>query len=437
MTSVDCPTEPGFAPISSPQLASSPRLDGLPEEIIEYITECMRYPIYPRPEATEAFLNEGCTGFSTARFSLSAFSKVCKAIRVTAERLLYRDIHVDIVVWTPWMNYSEDSDTQKHPVWPAACLHLLLGTFEERPELRRFVRSVAIRWSDLESSASVIQEQLEFLRLAFSSLPELLLEPLERLNLQITSFAALTQAMNLPRIIQIFPNLPNLHLQIHGNPSSFSIPENRISELHLNLIGDRNERNLLLNLALAVPHHVRRFHLEANNMWKNLPVIPFPPPTPSMQASVEHLRLKTIDPFKTVKINECICSPLATMSALRHLHIMRQSVLPVHAFDSLPTNLRSITFSDYALDSTKSAADSKSSFVQSVVDCLNTHSRTVKLAGVKTYGAIPDDPWELGDLAPLQMLCRADKVPFIQIGAYADIEPELILFFKEASRQSI
>ncbi|KAJ6511468.1 hypothetical protein C8R47DRAFT_1065029 [Mycena vitilis] len=342
------------------------------------------------------------------------------------------------------MRYSEDCESQKHPLWPAACLHLLLGTFEKRPELRRFVRSVAIRWSDLELSASVIQEQLEFLHLcpglqslAFSSLPQLLLEPLERLNLQITSFATLTQAMNLPRVIQIFPHLSNLHLQIHGNPSSFLIPENRISELHLNLIGDRIERNVLLNLALAVPHHVRRFHLEANNMWKNLPVIPFPPPTPSIQASVEHLRLKTIDPFTTVKINDCICSPLATMSALRHLHVMRQSVLPVHAFDSLPTNLRSITFSDYALDSTKSAADSKSSFVQSVVDCLNTNSPLVKLAGVKTYGAIPDDPWELGDLAPLQMLCLTENVPFIQIGAYADIEPELIIFLKEASRRSI
>ncbi|KAJ6588556.1 hypothetical protein B0H19DRAFT_1248198 [Mycena capillaripes] len=456
MTSVDCTPElDTVLPTPSPQLdvqvppSRVSSLGRLPEEIVEYVAECIRYPIYPRPEATEAFLSEGRSGcetfvpldldipptsarFSAARFSLSSFSKTCKAIRINVERLLYRDIHVDIIGWT---RHIESFGTQKHPIYPAGCLRLLLRTLEERPDLRRFVRSVAIRWSDFALSAATVQKQLGFLRLcpglqslAFSSLSESLLEPLKALNLQITSFAAVSPASDLPHIIRIFPNLIDLHLHIHGDPSSIPVPDHGISRLHLSLRGDREEQKLLMKLALTVPRDVRALYLEGKDPKKNIAVINLPLPTPSMQASVEHLHLKTIDPFKEVKIDGLVYSPLATMTALRHLHVMRPFLLPVNAFSSLPPSLRSITFSDYALGSTKSSADSKSCFVQSVVDCLNTNSQAVRPAGIKTYGAIPDDRWELGDLVPLQRLCRAERVPFIQIGAYADIEPELIIF---------
>jgi hypothetical protein len=271
----------------------------------------------------------------------------------------------------------------------------------------------------------------ELQSLSFSTLPEVLFEPLQILNLRITSFATVAPAKDLPHIVQMFPNLLNLHLHIHGDPSSYSVPDNRISGLHLKLVGDRAQQELLLKLALAVPRNVRTFYLEGKDPEKINTVLPFPSPTPLMQASVEHLRLKNIDPFTHVKIDDAAYSPLAAMSTLRHLHVMRPALLPVHAFSAFPSNLRSVTFSDYALDSTKSSADSNSCFVQSVVDCLDclgTIPQIVKLAGIKTYGAVPDDEWELGDLAPIRLLCRRERVPFIQIGAYADIEPELMIF---------
>ncbi|KAJ7846112.1 hypothetical protein B0H14DRAFT_2773520 [Mycena olivaceomarginata] len=395
----------------------------LPEEIIEYITECMRYPIYPRFEATDVFLTEGRTGFSDVRFSLSSFSKVCKFIRSAVERLLYRDIHLDIVSWT--RHVVGTSDTQKHPMWPAACLHLLLRTLEERPDLRRFVRSVALRWSLWPQSTSKIEQQLEFLRLcpglqslSFSVIPEAVLQFLEPLSLQITSFAAVSSAADVPHIIRVFPNLTNLHLHVHGRPSSLSIPDHKISGLSIALIDPRDS---LLQLAFAVARGVKAFHLTGDRKA-------FPLPTPSMQASVQHMRLKTINPFTSIKINDTVYFPLAVMTTLHHLHVMRPDLLHIYAFRRLPPSLRSITFSDYGLDSTKPAADSKSCFVQSVVDCINANSQSVKLAGIKTYGAIPDDPWELGDLTPVRSLCLEGRVPFIQIGAYADIEPELMIF---------
>ncbi|KAJ6591195.1 hypothetical protein DFH09DRAFT_1138919 [Mycena vulgaris] len=409
----------------------------LPEEVIEYIAECIRYPIYPRLEATEAFLNEGRTRFSSTRFSLSSFSKVCTYIRFAVERLLYRDIHVDIIAWTPNV---QSYDTRKHPIWPAGCLRLLLRTLDERPELGRFVRSVDLRWSEHYLSSATIREQLQFLALcpglqslSFSSLPESLLEHLESLNLEVISFAAVSPATNLPRIIRMLPSLRNLHLHIHGDPGSFSVPDHAISVLHLKLVGDRGVQELLLRLAFVVPRHdVREFYLEGKDTRSesNVAIVTLPRPTPSMQACVENLRLKNIDPFQVVRINGVDHSPLAEMTALRHLHVMRPFLLPIHAFNCLPPNLRSLAFSDYSLDSTKPAADSKSCFVESVVDCINVDAQNLKFAGIKTYGAVPDDQWELGDLEPLRLLCRRENVPFIQIGAFADIEPELMIFFK-------
>ncbi|KAJ7701839.1 hypothetical protein B0H17DRAFT_1044898 [Mycena rosella] len=428
-------TIPQFDMPPSPQNISP--LVQLPEEVVEYIAECMRYPIHPRLEATEAFLNEGRTRFSVARFSLSSFSQVCASIRPTVERLLYRDIHLDSIGWT---SHVQSYDTQKHPIWPAGCLRLFLRTLEERPELGRFVRSVNLRWSEYQLSPRTIQEQLRFLgmcpglqSLSFSSLPESLLEHLEPLDLKITSFAAVSPAAHVPRIIQMFPALRHLHLHIHGDPCSFSVPDHSITGLHLKLVADRDVQELLLRLAFAVPRHdVRDFYLEGKDTRseRNIAVVTFPRPSTSMQASVEHLRLKNIDPFRPVTINGADYSPLAEMTVLRHLHVIRPFLLPPQAFSYLPPNLRSLTFSDYALDSKKSSADSKSCFVQLVVECLMANTQNFRLAGIKTYGAMPDDPWELGDLTPMRLLCRKEKVPFIQIGAYADIDPELMIFFK-------
>jgi len=108
--------------------------------------------------------------------------------------------------------------------------------------------------------------------------------------------------------------------------------------------------------------------------------------------------------------------------------------------------VKSVSFSSYGIDSTKSSKDSKSDFVASVVESLNylaefsdsirteDASKARHLRSVKTYGAIPGDPWDLGDLRPLAIHCASVEVPFIEIGAAAQwcnsgIEPELILFF--------
>ncbi|KAJ6618720.1 hypothetical protein B0H10DRAFT_2028824 [Mycena sp. CBHHK59/15] len=328
-------------------------------------------------------------------------------------------------------------DTSKHPIWPAGCLRLLLRTLEERPELRRFVRSVDLRWYE-HPPLPVMHEQLRFLSLcpglhslSFSSLPESLIEHLESLNLEVTSFGTVSHAANLPRIIKMFPKLRNLHLHIHGHPRSYDVPDHEITNLHLKLVAHRNVQELLLDLVFAAScQNVQQLYIEGKDARSenDIAIVVFPPPTASMRACVQHLRLKNIDPFTPVRIDQTTHLPLAGMTALRHLHVMRPSLLRPRAFSLLPPNLRSVTFSDYTLDSKKSSADSKSCFVESVVGCLNMSSQHIKLAGIKTYGAIPDDPWELGDLNPLRLLCREGNVPFIQIGAYADIEPELMIF---------
>ncbi|KAK7019937.1 Yae1-N domain-containing protein, partial [Favolaschia claudopus] len=401
-----CEVVPSTQPVNS---GVSPLLQ-LPEEIIEYIAECMRYPIYPHFEATEVFLNEGRTGFSAVRFSLSSFSQVCKAIRPTAERLLYRDIHLDIAGWT---NHIHSFDTRKHLMWPAGCLRLLLRTLETRADLLRFVRTVAVRWSDWPFSFEEITAKLRFLQsceglysLSFSMVPNTLLEALESLNLSVTSFSAVSMASDTPRIIQALPALKNLHLHIHGQPSLYSIPPHNISSMHLALVGDRRLQKPLLNLALAVARNARSLSLDSLTKKGDQEALSIPPP--AMRSSVENLRLKQIDPFTMITSGRGNYFPLTTLTALRHLHLVRPSLLKMDAFSDLPPRLRSITFSEYTSNSTTlSAALSKTEFVKSVVDCLHA---------ILTYGAIPDDHWELA------------KVPFMQIGAFADIEPELMIF---------
>jgi hypothetical protein len=198
----------------------------------------------------------------------------------------------------------------------------------------------------------------------------------------------------------------------------------------MKFVSEGQDQGRLLKLAFAASGpSVRTLYIEGTDTrnQNNFAVVAFPNPTVAMRESVEHLRVKNIDPFRHIYIGQEKIAPLSWMSALRHLHVMRPSHLPPHAFGLIPSSLRSVTFSDYALDSKKSSAESKTSFVASVVDCLEM-TTYVKLAGVKTYGAVPDDPWELGDLSSLRLLCRKERVPFMQIGAYADIEPELMIF---------
>ncbi|KAJ7617801.1 hypothetical protein FB45DRAFT_932722, partial [Roridomyces roridus] len=391
----------------------------LPEEVIEQIADCMRYPIYPSAEAAAFFLNEGRTGFSETRFALSAFSQVCTYVRPAVERLLYRDIHVDITGWTQHIRASE---TQKLPMFPAGSLRLLLRTLADRPELGRFVRSAYIRWCEHYRVPASMPEHLKTLlsacpklhTVAFSSLPQSVIEYLEPLNLPITSLAAVSPAETLPSVIRAFPALRSLQLHIHGQPpETMSIPAHNITSLHLKLMAEDGcaPESELLPLAYTVPHgNVPYVYLESETEMA------LTPPPEAMQSSVEHLRLKNIDPFTPVHIDGVMCSPIGSLTNLQHLHVMRSSSsLPIHAFDFdvLPPNVRTVSFSDYAVTHKMSAAASKSVFVQGVVQALKS-PRSRRLAGVMAYGAVPNDSWDLGNLKPLRDLCRKARVPFAQ-----------------------
>ncbi|KAJ7057179.1 hypothetical protein C8F01DRAFT_1153687 [Mycena amicta] len=410
-------------------------LTQLPEEIIENIAECLRYPIHPQLEATERFLSEGATRFSTTRFYLSTFSKVSKQVRYIVERYLYRDIHVDLGGWA-----RSSQIMRKHPMFPAGSLALLLGTLDERPELHRFIRTVAIHCT---VSEVVIPEAFTFLRecaglhsLWVSPLPEWVLACLATMNLQISSFAAFVPAPMVHRVVAAFPRLKNTYLYIEVNnsgPIELSMPQHGITTMVLKFYADLSRHASLLPLAMVLPQRAENVYLEAqdtNLENPDQPVVPsFPRLTSGLLPSVEHLTLKNINPFDPVTVNGIAYYGLTELAALRHLHLMRCPPLVPAALTQLPMGLRSLTFSDYGLDSKVSAERSKTQFVQSVVDSLRLGSSERKLAGIKTYGAVPDDPWELGNLAPLQAVCQMERLPFVQIGSFADIEPQLILFF--------
>ncbi|KAF7329973.1 Yae1-N domain-containing protein [Mycena kentingensis (nom. inval.)] len=412
-------------------MSSESPLSEVPEEIIETIAECLRYPILPQFEATERFLTEGATYFSTTRFYLSTFSQVSKQVRSVVERYLYRDIHVDMSGWTG----------RKHPMYPVGSLQPLLRTLEDRPELHRFVRSVGVQGlltPALASSANLHR----FLRrcpglqsLWFSMLPDDILVPLRALQLEISSLAALTSPESIHRVVEAFPHLRNAYLHIRNfEELPMSAPPHRIETMALRVYAEQRYHAQALRQALELPQRARDVRVEMFEVRKE-PLktrVVFPVPRHQGISDVDHLTLVNVDVFTTVKVNEGEYYGLAGLRTLRHLHLVGCFPLPSNAFQSssLPHSLRSLTFSDYAQDSSLSAEESKSRFVLSVVEALRLRGEgSRKFRGVKTYGARRNDAWELGDLTPLEEYCRMERVPLGQIGSFADIQPQLILFF--------
>ncbi|KAJ7777932.1 hypothetical protein DFH07DRAFT_766154 [Mycena maculata] len=270
-----------------------------------------------------------------ALFSRTIF--FCKSIRSIVEHLLYRDIHVDLIGWTL---HVQSYDTQKHPIWPAECLRLLLRTLEGRPGLGHFVRRLS--------------RIAEFIVLLVSRIVD-------------RAFGAVKPTNHFIRCCDADRKPPARHTDI---PKYNKPPPSHPRKAVLTFGPGSQDNGAALEKGGRYPNSERGRHVHA-----------LPQPPASMRA---HLRLENIDPFKQ--------------------------------------------FSDYAQDSNMSSEASMSCFVQSVVDCLDMQRG--KLAGVKTNGAVPDDPWELGDLTPMRLLCEKERVPFIPIGSFADIEPELIVFYR-------
>ncbi|KAG7095857.1 hypothetical protein E1B28_006550 [Marasmius oreades] len=389
----------------------------LPNDILYEIAEQLRYVESDSKELTkddsdeELFLKSGWTTFSSTRFYLSSFSKTSRRIRPIVEGVLYRDIHVDNLGWIPPSRRSWHND--KLQTHPAGSLLLLIRTLIRRPSLSSFVRGVDLRWCDgqdaiaLQELSAFLRNCPRLLRFSISDLDEELLGVLETLKLQISSFATSCYSYNMERVTSCFPRLQTLQLFLHGPPILFTTPSSthsiRRMRFHLHVSLEKFDRTCQSVLKLA-GQSVEELSIVNGVHTKECPTLPFL--ATSTYTRLESLCVKEIDLFESEKHP----SILTSMVALRHLHVMRCRVLPLKAFQCIPENISSITFSVYG-------AGEPDAFLSSLVQCirLGIASSSWLPKGIRAEGCPSQD--HPGNLVPLKDLCITENVRFEEVNS--------------------
>ncbi|KAF5365351.1 hypothetical protein D9758_005381 [Tetrapyrgos nigripes] len=451
----------------------------LPTEIIEQIAERLCYPVLPNYVHNEDFLNEGRTIFSATRFHLSAWINAARRTCINTKHYAHPAASLPLLLRTldqrpelaefirgVDLRWCEDDNDDN----------------ESYLETRRFL------WMcERLDRLSVDSLSWTFIERVLAPSPD----SLSRSALGISTFSTSCESRYMELLPTLFPRLLSLQVHLHGQR-----PPSRESELPIspNLDTTFTSRRKLLRLRvkLHVPADapdavfssltsrvlslastsVENLYVEGRPTLNNEAAPVLPTIHPPNCRNIRHLCLRDIDPFSTPSADPHHRSgvssipselPLTCLSSLTHLLLIRPRRLYPKAFSLLPPSVKTVSFSAYGVDSKKSSKDSKTDFISSVVTALNylnelcdctdvasvrtvpggrfqeSGRKTLRLVKIKTYGAIPGDPWELGDLRSLMVHCKSAEpvIPFKEIGpGNAGEEPELILFFSSSSSGS-
>ncbi|KAL0579185.1 hypothetical protein V5O48_002807 [Marasmius crinis-equi] len=406
-------------------------LTSLPDDILHEIVEQLRYAVsesdYPLAEENdvETFLKSGWTSYSSTRFHLSSLSTTCWRLRPIAERILYREIHVDNVGWIALSERGwHNGKLQAHP---AGSLSLLARTVQERPALASLIRSVDLRWCD--GSGKGARQQVQELirscdrvtRVAVSEIDEELLDILEPVKLGIHSFSALCASRNVERIISCFPHLRDLHLFLHGVRSPVRTPilthSIRRMRFNLHVLGERFGGTCQSVLALA-GSSVEELIVENGVHVRGQPYPPLPLLEAPIYGQLRSLSVKDVDLFEPITYPSIFTS----MPSLQHLHIMRCRILPPGALLGVPASIVSMSFSLYG-------AGEPDLFLCSLAHCIRLCISSRRcLAGIRVETRRSKD--YPGNLIPLRDLCIADDVGFEEVSDNnSHTSPKVTVFF--------
>ncbi|GLB35526.1 hypothetical protein LshimejAT787_0210910 [Lyophyllum shimeji] len=313
----------------------------LPTEILELIAASLRCQV-PVLEAASRYIDDRYSDFSYARFTLSAFSKACSALRSTVERVLYRDVQLDFTGWKG----------RKHTKWPAASLHLLLRTLDLRPELGHFIHGAALDFQ-LSSESTALEQGLgKFLQLT-PNLKTLLIGqcPLALWDFPLhraTTFATTFAPGILPSILRHFPNLQNLYLRdCHIMSFSVDLPPHNLKAIRFDSNHEHAEAHI--SRALVVCSDTVR-HLDIRFIGGLLHQSPiFMPRIPNIgtatTTNLRSLRLDNISVFS--HLDSAYIQILQSLPALEYLHVSNHSSFSPNAFTVLPSCLQELRISDY------------------------------------------------------------------------------------------
>jgi hypothetical protein len=377
----------------------------LPIEILEHIAGSLRDSL-PVLEAAARFIDERYSDFCTARFWLSAFSRVCSSVRKTVERILYRDVQLDFTGWKG----------RKHPTWRAGSLRLLLRTIEERPELGRFVHGASLDYQlcsepgPLDSGLKRFLTLTPNLKTLFMAQCPLVLWDMPTLN--ISTFATTFAPGILPSILEQFPNLQNIHLRdCHVMSFSLDLPKHSLQTIRFDSSHDHAVAHFarVLTLCFDTVHHLDIRFIGGFL----LPAPFFSPRSPSLKCSLNtnlrSLRLHNISVFSN--IGSGYAQLLQNLPALLELHVSCHGCFNPLAFSILPASLEKLTISDYYgyWEMRREDADNNA-FLLALAKSINMSHR--KIAHIIASNGQNCNSY---DLSPIAAACELEDIKYLDI----------------------
>ncbi|KAK7005918.1 hypothetical protein R3P38DRAFT_3326385 [Favolaschia claudopus] len=396
----------------------------LPLEIIENIADKLRSPRCPQlMDAAAFYISEKYSDFSEARFSLSALTKVCSALRCAVERELYRNVQLDFTGWKG----------RKHTGFPAGSLRFLLRTLRERPELGRYIQVAALDFQLSSTDSEILEKGLEeFLDhtpclsyLFLSQCPVAFWDfPAQHLRGFATTFAPGI----LPSLLEQLTSLRDLHLRdchvmaLHGDLPCHNLQRIRLDSSHeyasahfarvLAICGE-SVHDLDIRFIGGLQLRAPSFHAELDT-FRSLPG----------GKSIRTLRLDNISVLS--HLTSGYAHLLRELPSLEHLHVSHHAPFASGAFCMLPASLRSLTASEYYGLWTYELA--KNGFIAALAGCITISTKEME----RVEGSSGKTGDEGSDLQLVVDVCKTERMPCTKV---EEALPFVTIFFGSNMRE--
>nr|GAT60450.1 predicted protein [Mycena chlorophos] len=320
------------------------KLLDLPLEIIEHIALSLREPrCLNQMDEAALYISDRYHAFSEARHPLSALTRTCWTLRNALERILYRNIQLDMTGWKG----------RKHTGWPAGSLRLLLRTLEARPDLARFIHVAAIDYP-LTSDAADLEDGLKrFLAatpyLKFICLAQCPLAFWDHRIWHLKGFATAFAPGILPSVLEDLTSLDEVHLRDSQVMSlNGSLPGHNIRRVRM----DSSHENAALYFArLLTIFRSTLVDLDVRfigGLQQRVPLFLNLGNAAYLHSGGHNLRYLRLDNVSVLShLESGYAFTLRGLPALETLHVTHHAPFAPAAFSMLPPSLSILTASQY------------------------------------------------------------------------------------------
>lgn len=347
---------------------------------------------------------------------LSALSQTCKAVRIPAERELYRHVRLYMSGWIRPKDrgFFDEAGSLRH----------ILYSLERRKELGNYIKNVVIYWDgDLlnKCSPDTISEAeqglVRFLELC-PQLQKLLLPALPPLKViesfprsDITSFGTYGDTDELQRVLPKYPKLTDVTVGLITRSVAplELLPGLNLTRLRVDCVAAVECIVLRHALQLSTVTHL---HIAVGKEWDDYEHDDTTP-LPAKYFESSTLKSLHLHNFGEVLQSHSYITTHIQSLPLQHLHIEGDFSPTPEGWAALPKTLRSLTVSNFPVDSLSYEEETS---ITALVECLS--SPDVRLSGIQRVEVVG---WFWGHedavdnsqvIAPLQTFCQGKGIPF-------------------------